>query len=305
MREIFSNSENLLAHYISLRGVPTEPEGLPIAKIVVGSDKSAVLDSTASIDLTVTQDDIGVYSVIVPRNILAGKRYARVEFSYEIAGHGPTVESELYVITRRVIGFEEVMEALGVDDAGDQYEITWTQYSVLETSVRKMIETYCLQDFSHWKGAQVVYGPPGFIFLPQYMEKLDSVSVSASDVYLVTPGSPQNRYVLSESGTSLATLNNYQTQTIFDNNNKTNVHHTVSGTWGYATIPPAITEAAMELIRIYMVDDFDARRKFLSDITNDAQISVHFNWGSYVDSTGNPVADYLLKPYRMQTFAAI
>ncbi len=307
MKELYTNDLNVIDIYSSVRGVPTAPTGLPTATLYVSSSKDFPSTGTTLAVAQVEDEDsepvVGRYQVSVPSSLVQKKRYARVDVAYTLPTFGSVTTSDIYEIGQRLVGFEELNTYLGVDVSGESYALDWNQYDKLESVVRRIIETYCGQKFNCWQGSRKVYSARDYIQLPQHLEKLDSITSAG----VINPVIYQTDmlYEIEEGGLSLDRSTDFQTPSFLDIRSKNNMTHVITGLWGYEGIPADVNQAAYEVIELFNTDDVDARRKFLSYITNDASVNMNFNWTSYWDSTGNPIADDLLDPYRIYNLNAV
>lgn len=300
MKELFSNEINELVYNISSKGIPLEPSELPVATLYVGANTGQMNYIGEELDVSLIEE--GKYKVIVPTTLIQKKKLAKVVFSYHLPQHGYFDDSKIYNVAQRLVSFEDFNENVGRDDTGELWGVDWEDYNKTEQITRAIIEAYCHQKFNFWQGTQTVYGAIGSLFLPQHMEKLDSVLGGdvKYDFDLDIPDGYIGGYVLSNNGMSVVHRSNWTKQTIIYRPNSRNVTMTVTGLWGFEGIPSAVEEAAMEVMRFVRSDDFESRRKFVLNANGAGDVeSYSFNFGAYRDSTGNPVADELLAPYRV------
>ena len=308
MNEIYSNDLNVIEIYTSVRGKPTAPEATPTAKLYVGASRD--ISTGTPTDLTVVQLEseslplVGRYQAIVPHQLLQRNQYAKIDISFELEGFGVINKSEVYEISQRLVEYEDLNVYLGYDVTGDSYDMSYEDYDKLEKIVRKVIESYCGQKFNCWQGTRKVYAARDYIPLPQHLEKLTSIS-SFENLTPINIDSSESVYQIEDTGLSLDRTTDFVTPHFFIPRSKNNVTHHITGLWGYEGIPAEVTQAAFEVIVIFNMDDIDNRRKFLSYISNDASINMNFNWTSYWDSTGNPIADDLLDAFRIYNLSAV
>lgn len=299
MNELYSNEINQLEHKIHVKGVAVEPVSSPTAKI----STSATNDFADSSPLSVTELD-EAYLIAVPSGILTNKRFARVDFEYELDGYGLHKESSVYEISRRLVSFDEVNSYRGLDATGDKYSIEYWQYDIVEAVVRLVIEEYCNQKFNHWYGTKSIYASKESIVLDQYMSKCESISNGlAYNEYF--DSNDMTEYQLADSGLLLSRRDEWVRSTVFSRNIPGNSWFNVTGSWGYESVPRPVKEASLELIRFFISDDIEFRRKFFLNMNTSADSSYTFNFSAYRDSTGNPIADSLLSPYRIFMISAV
>lgn len=308
MKELYSNDTNVIDIYTSARGKAVAPLDLPTAKLYVSATKQFPLTGTT---LTVVQKKdeedaliVGQYETIVPQQAVAQRRYARVVISYELPDHGVIEQETIYEPTRRLMAFEELNDILGADAHGESHALTYKEYDLLETITRKIIESYIDQKFTLWLGTREVYAGETYVGLPQHMEYL--LSVTRDDQFVPVEALAGSSYKLAESGLSISNKSSIPVPNFLNQRSKINVTHYINGLWGYKSIPSEVTQAFLEVFHIVNTDTIDDRRNYLSTSTNDGgNLMRRFNWMSYTDSTGNPIADELLNPFRIYNVNAV
>lgn len=294
MNELYSNEINVLTFNISVKGEPVEPVSLPTAKLWC----SVAQDSWESPELLTVVKEGSLYKVIVPNSVIANKRWAKVEFEYELEDYGFNKVVENYELDSRLISFEELNNNLGKDSTGESYSVEYWEYDRAEKVVRKIINTFCKQRFNQWTGSRKVYGSNATINLPQHMDKLTAVASGYTDINFFD-NYDIGEYQLSASGKVLGVAQPWVKPSIYYKTYQSNQLYLITGVWGYAGVPEAVKEAALELIRFFMSDDAESRRKFFLNVNSDSNSSFTFNFSAYRDSTGNPVADELLSDFRI------
>lgn len=305
MNQIYSNELNSLDFTISVKGDKREPLTEPIAIIKTGS-LSGVYTTIST--LNVTEVSVGVYSVAIPHDIIVGKRFASVIFTYELPEFGVVNREQTFEIAQRLISFEDYNAYIGEDATGDPYDLSFKEYDKAESISRKIIEAYTFQRFTYWYGTREIISPYAYIPLPQHMDKLDGVGyVSNTDISFVD--NYLSDFTLSPTGNAVMRKTPAPKLSIFTSPSETNIQHAVTGYWGYQTIPEEVKRAAYELIRYYSSDEADERFRFKNSYSNNGRNSdtdnVTINFSAYRDSTGNPVADQMLYPYRLITMRTV
>lgn len=300
MNELYSNEINQLEHKLHIKGQPVIPVSLPVAKIYASSNNEF---KEPSQNLSVSELD-GAYKLAVPSSIIKNKRFAKVEFEYELAGFGFQKETNVYEITRRLVSFDEVNSYRGLDSTGDKFSLEYWEYDIAESIVRLVIEEFCNQKFSYWHGTKTMYGAKESLALDQYMSKFEAITTGLG-YYEMYDLMDLSEYRLSESGTLLGLRDEWSRATVYRKNQPSNSWYNISGQWGYESIPRAVKEASLELIRYFISDDIEYRRKFFLNMNTSADSSYTFNFAAYRDSTGNPIADSLLTPYRIFNMSAV
>lgn len=289
MNEIFSNEVSELSLSVTVRGEPVAPMGLPTAKLYLSNTVDFPLIGE---DLTVFPilDSISEFRIPIPFSSVKGKRYAKVVYEYELPGHGVISKDEGYEIRTRILSFEEFKQMM------DDPDIEFDSFNVAETEARLVMESYCHQSLSRWSGGRSVVGNPDKFYLPQYMSKLMNVTELSEELEIEYFDS--NDYILESTGLSIRREYNNRTRGL------RNLY--VTGEWGFSILPDAIKKAAYELTRSFSNTSINDRRQFLLNsggggLTGMEESSDFISYKAYQDSTGNPIADQLLGPYRIIT----
>lgn len=194
-----------------------------------------------------------------------------------------------------MFSFEELNEILG------QFSVEYEDYSNAESNVRKIIESYCNQKFVNWFGDRLVDGYEGHIILPEVIESIDSVWVYSDLIRVETPNI--DGYVISENGQSIFNPERDRTVSFF-RQSPGMATYKIKGMWGYSGVPANVHFAALELARNFLCDDIEYRRRYLQSIKNN-DIRIEFAKSAYSDTTGNPIADEMLEPYRFIPMGAV
>ena len=295
MKEMYSNEPNLLIHAINVRGVPTRPEDDSLtAKLYVSNDG----EFGASIPLTTRVIDNGKCEIPIQQNDIQDKRFAKVVVEYDLTDRGHFKDSYNYEIAKRLVTFDQVNDALGPN-----YAIEYDIYTEVEANVRMIIEAYCNQTFTSWTGTRKVRGQEGLVYLPQHMSKLNSVEVR-TNLMGVDVVSGHGGYELEDNGYAIFNEDKIRTISIFHDKPADNTSMNVYGSWGFETLPVAITQAAIELVRVFLCDDIEYRRRFIDNIRS-GDMRLQFSPEAYVDSTGNKIADDMLQPHRVFNVGAV
>ena len=294
MRELYISEPNIVKFTTSVQGRPTRPEAKPTAEFFAGPDvdKLTKVANTPSI----SEIDNGEYEVMIPQSFLIGQRLGQVRFAYELQDFGEFFTNRTFDIVRRLVDFEELNDVLG-----KQFAIDYNTFTFVETDVRKVIETFCNQRFNSWRGRQIVTGSGGHISLPQPIELLEGVSVGSR----LVPGYGRTEpgFVITDEGHSIYNPDRTETVT-FLHGREAPVDYVIDGVWGYSSIPSGIHQAALELAKGFLCDDIEYRRRYIKTISaGDTRIEFHNN--AYNGSSGNPIADAMLEPYRNFIMGAI
>lgn len=287
MNEIFSNEVTRLTLNTSVRGEVVEPTALPTATLYVSSDIESFPETGTALTVSTTTTP-GLYHVAVPYSAPQEKRFAKVVYSYELAGYGTINKEELYEVRTRLISFEEYVLMTG--DEGDGFEA----FNLAETESRLIIEAFTRQKFSKWTGERTIHANPNRIYVPQYLREL--TSVQEYDEWQL---STVNDYYMRDSS-------GFAIYKDVDTDSRAGIKKfTITGKWGYESVPDHVKKAAYELTRDFSSSVINNRRQYLLNTGGQSlgsameQSTDLISWKAYTDSTGNFVADQLLMNYRV------
>ena len=295
MRELFSSEPNLVKITTSVQGRPENPVGKPLAVIAVGNDKDALIKESPT-HLTVNQLDNGEYEIPIPHHYLSDNRYGLLVVEYELEEFGVIRDEKYFSIVRRLMSFDELNGELG-----EQFAVDYDTFSAIEKRVRMIIQDYTQQSFNSWFGRQTVRGVEGQILLPDNLESLSAVWVGSS----LAPGftNKVEGYLITDGGQSIYNPSRQETVNFFHSKSNA-VDYIIEGSWGYKSVPESVHQAALELARGFLCDDIEYRRKFIDNIRF-GDTRIEFAEGAYQDSTGNPIADAMLQPFRRFLIGAV
>jgi len=290
VNEIFSNDLSQLRLSVTVQGEPTAPTALPTAQLYVSND---IKFDVAPVTLTVTPDvsedaPVGRYLIPVPLASVQEKRYAKVVYTYNLAGFGTITKEEFFEIRTRLLPYDELISMTGDPD------LTYDAFALAEAEVRMIIEGFTRQRFSKWTGQLTITTNPNRLYLPQFLREL--TSVAEYDDYDMPLENTDFR--LEEGGLVIGR----ETKALRDAGPK---KFNVIGKWGYISVPDNVKKAAYELIRDFTSAAINKRRQYLLNAGGQG-LGATFNdsvdlisWRAYMDSTGNSVADQLLMNYRV------
>ncbi|AXH67249.1 hypothetical protein SEA_WOFFORD_53 [Streptomyces phage Wofford] len=203
---------------------------------------------------------------------------------------------------------DEVLD--GVSDE-DQYDA--------ERVVRNIIEIYTGQTFGKFRGTKQVNGNDSTqLALPVPLLSFTDMS---DDMFIYEPSSFITRgdgWFLAGKPGAYWTIKDAPPEDVLDqftngviyapgvvkkrDFNYTSVY-TITGDWGYDSVPVKVQEAAKLLISDYACQDVAYRDKYLQSIKS-ADWRIQFTQGAY-DGTGNLKADQLLSAYKMSNMVVI
>lgn len=280
MNELFSNEPNRLYFYCRNRGVLVDPVTDPKAYLS--------LDGLVKKELTPISEGEGVYYVVVDQRDI-DDRFIEVEFEYELEGYGPITDKQKFEISRRIVSFDEVLQMLP--------NIRYNEYEELERTVRGVIESHCKQKFNHWYGIREVRGNEATILLPQYLDRLESLSkkMSMVDTFLIS--SAADGFEITDEGLSIKNDRSMDVRKSIHGRLR-ETEFKVLGQWGYVSVPSQVKQAAAALIQQKFCPDSIYRERYIESIRNE-NTNIRLNPQSYNNSTGNADADSLLTPYRV------
>lgn len=280
MNELFSNEPNRLYFYCRSRGALVDPVDEPEAYLS--------LDGLAKKELSPVRESDGVYYVAIDQQDITD-RYAEVEFSYQLDGHGIITNKQKFEISRRIVSYDEVLEMLP--------NIKYSEYEELERTTRGLIEVFCKQKFNHWYGIREVRGNEATILLPQYLDKLDSISKKMSSVDMFLISTAADGFDIADEGLSIKNDRSVEIRkSIHGRLRETDFK--VLGQWGYVSVPAQVKQAAAALIQQKLCPDSVYRERFIESIRNE-NTNIRISPETYNHSTGNADADKLLAPYRV------
>lgn len=271
-------------------------------------------DLIIELPATEVETDPGTYQVIMPFDITNRARSFKLVWLYQVLSEINQHISYVDV----VVPYAEISEVIqdlnfGLDQSDPNYK-TYHELIMAEKYARKVIETYCGQQFSLYNDVQVAYGAgTDILALPFKLSELHELY--ADDYLLVDNINNINNWnytpIISESGFGIRvntqamndntvfianglvppTINDIAYRGIFQNG----VRYRVQGKFGWSEVPDNVEEAATILIRDYFSKDNSWKNKYINRISA-------FDWNfEYFDDvfrgTGNLYVDQLLQPY--------
>ena len=297
MIELYSNQPNVLKYYFSVEGVPTTAEDVTIT-VSTSNDRTSFGLPTVIKDNTI---EMGEVEYTIPTSVISNHQYARIDISYRLEDHGMMSEELLLPVVKRYVTFEEAKKALSDEELDS--ELTWDEFVELERLVRQIIDSYCMQSFNSWRGTRTVYAMGGRISLPQHLDALEELTVVNSP-YLATTLNPFHGFALTDPGMSLVNEDQIQTVSMFRGTPR-RITYRISGLWGYTSIPGAIRQAAIILMKDQLCPDKMYRERFIDNFRNE-NIRLEMRDEAFSgDTTGNAVVDDILSPYKSLYIEAV
>ncbi|QAX95788.1 hypothetical protein SEA_TRIBUTE_50 [Streptomyces phage Tribute] len=188
-----------------------------------------------------------------------------------------------------------------------------------EAVVRRIIEVYTGQSFGKFRGTKDVAGNDSSrLALPSplisFTDMTDSVlSYNPSSFRITGEG-----WFLGQAPGAYWTIKDAPPEEVLDQFSDGVIYapgtikkrdftytsvYTITGDWGYETVPFPVVQAAKMLISDYACQDSSYRDKYLESMKA-ADWRIQFTQAAY-DGTGNLKADQLLDPYRLTNMVVI
>lgn len=291
MSELYSNEPNKLRYTVTNQGQEAAPNSF-VASIRVGNSRNDMGDYVA---LTSDEENVGEYEYIVPNTLLNGYRYAEVKIVYDLEGHGLITDKIVFDIAKRYIGYADIKKILGED-----FDLEYWLYDLTEKDVRLAIDSYCLQSFNSWEGERRVRATSGYLQLPQHLDSLDTVRIYTSpyDLTYQQPVPIKDQFHPTDAGNAVINVDLFDSIYYKDRRVKTE-YYSVSGVWGYTSVPVAVQQAAIAMFRANLCDDKEYRNRYIDNLRNENMRIQLRDEAFSGDTTGNAFADDILAPYKI------
>jgi hypothetical protein len=195
---------------------------------------------------------------------------------------------------------------------------TEDQYDA-ERIVRRIIEVYTGQTFGKFRGTKEVMGNDSTqLALPTPLLSFTDMS---DDMFIYEPsafvirgdgwflGGKPGAYWTIKDAPPEDVLDEFTSGVIYapgvvpKRDFKYTSVYTITGDWGYESVPVAVVEAAKMLISDYACQDSSYRDKYLNSMKA-ADWRIEYTQAAY-DGTGNLKADQLLNPYKLSNLVVI
>lgn len=280
MIEIYSNEINAIDFQVSVKGQPEQPDNFSVT-----TDEGIVP--------VVNNIDIGKYEIIFNQSDIIGNKSIHINYDYELSPYGTWSEKVEYPVKSRLVSFDELNNFIKPHEP-----FSYEDYSKLEMFARNIIESFCGQTFDYWRGIKDVISSEETIILDTHIEKLHSINIKSQYISQISYLDDQDAYEIHSSGYMI--YNPYKIDVINFLHKKSSkrIVHSIDGDWGWYQVPSAVKQAAFEIIQAFDCADITYRRKFIDNIRS-ADTRIEFADGAYGETTGNPIADQLLEPYRL------
>ena len=281
-----------------------------------GTISPTISPSTIIVTLNATklETDIGTYQIIIPFQYCDRNRKFKIVWSYQVGGASASHVYYTDVVTPYA-NMADVLEDLNIGtDPSDPNYRTYHELQMAEKYARKLIESYTEQSFFLYDDTQIVYGH-GSDILPLPFRIYEMHKLYENDVLLVdnieevnnwiyTPIVSESNFgirinrqstidnvVYSANGLVPPSINEYGYHGAF----KRDYRYTISGRFGWSSVPDNVEEACIVLIQQFFDKDTAWRNKYVKNVSA-------FDWKfEYMENahtgTGNLYADQLLAPY--------
>jgi hypothetical protein len=320
MAEIYIDQTSPIKTKIFWGGQIVDADGSVTATVYDITEDSTinptVNPSTVQTTITATklETDAGTYQIILPISLCRRNRKFKVVWSYTVSGSAGSHTTYTDVVTPYA-SLAEVIEDLNIGtDASDPNYKTYHELQMAEKYARKLIESFTAQSFHLYDDTQTVYGH-GADILPLPFRIYQIHELYENDVLLFDGINNVNNWIyepiISESNfgirinrqslldNTVYTANGLVPPTINDYNYrgafKKEYRYTVSGRFGWSSVPDNVEEACIILIQQFFEKDTAWRNKYVKNVSA-------FDWKfEYMEDahrgTGNLYADQLLLPY--------
>jgi hypothetical protein len=276
------------------------------------------VDVTADVTVSMGGISLPSFEVVAENKVLAitlpyaathSEGAVDVKAVFEVEGFQYTRDIGVNVVTP-YIELHEIKEILG-KNASDE------ECFQAEAAARQIINAHTGQEFGFFEGTiKVLSNYDEALPLPRRM--IEPTKIVAGSTVIFDRNTPtsylnylgENQFVVTGSGmflkrpiwaSSLVVGDMYSADPIeapsytgvrkFEND----ILYTITGKFGYETVPEAVRQAAQILTEQYECADKEYREQYLESIKS-ADWRIQFNSGAY-RRTGNARADKLLSPY--------
>lgn len=188
-----------------------------------------------------------------------------------------------------------------------------------EYVVRKIIETYTGQTFGKYVGVRQVAGNDGYrLVMPQPLLSFTDMNDGTLEYETSSFRITGEGWFLGQAPGAYWKIKDAPPEEIIDEFTSGVIYapgvikkkdfsfreiYTITGQWGYESVPVAVMQAAKILIGEYACSDAAYRDKYLHSMKS-ADWRIEFNQMAF-DGTGNLKADQLLEPYKLTNMVVI
>tara|TARA_Y100000034_G_scaffold131626_1_gene192794 strand:+ start:1234 stop:2169 length:936 start_codon:yes stop_codon:yes gene_type:complete len=266
---------------------------------------------TVKASTTCTRTGVGTYTITYGENESGSGTYYlesggihKVTFSYTVNGTAYTSDSYFIVYSPYISSsnFFAIHSGLSASFS--------SSFSTYEKKVRRIINTYCGQDFYNYTSKSITLdgNDSRSLHLPKPLYTLTTVysDYGDSDQLLIHDSSDSTKLNLEktrsfspfESSWHLRFKNKITTKVnerLLGNTFKSKSDYRVTGDWGWQSVPNNVESASEILIADMMNNDSEYRNHRIISVDMDAA-RISFD-GDFLGTTGNTEADILLMDY--------
>jgi hypothetical protein len=258
-----------------------------------------------------TRSSEGVYTITYGEKEAGSANYYlnasgthRIQFSYTVNGTEYTTDQYIDVYAPYITSANFFAIHSGLQSA---YSSSFGTY---ERKVRRIINTYCGQDFYNYPSKTVSIDGNGSqsLHLPRPIYTLTTVysDYGDSDQLLIHDSSDSNNQNLEKVRTSGSFGSSWHVryknkittkvnERLLGNKFREKSDYRVTGDWGWRTVPNNVESASELLISDMMNNDSEYRNHRIISVDMDAA-RISFD-GDFLGTTGNTEADILLMDY--------
>ena len=198
-------------------------------------------------------------------------------------------------------------------------DVTPDEKREAEAVVRRIIEVYTGQTFGRFKGTREVSGNDSSrLAMPSPLISFDSMTDGTLEYNPAAFRITGDGWFLSQAPGAYWTIKDAPPEEVLDQFSNGVIYapgvvkkqdysytsiYTISGVWGYESVPTPVFQAAKMLISDYACQDSAYRDKYLQSMKS-ADWRLQFIQSAY-EGTGNLKADQLLEPYKLTNMVVI
>jgi hypothetical protein len=210
-----------------------------------------------------------------------------------------------------IVPLSELAELLEDVEESDRYDA--------EAVVRKIIEVYTGQSFGKYRGTKDVAGNDSSrLALPSPLIRLTEMTDSVLSYDPFSFRITGEGWFLGQAPGAWWTIKQAPPEDVLDQFSSGVIYapgtikkrdfsytsvYTLTGDWGYESVPANVQKAAKMLISDYACQDSSYRDRYLESMKA-ADWRIQFKQAAY-DGTGNLKADQLLEPYKLSNMVVI
>lgn len=273
------------------------------ADVTVVDDSGVLLHDFA----TVSKEAAG-YSVTLPFFLVSNDRKFTINWTLRYEELGPRVytNSVPVSVVTPYADIEEIRDALGPEEIN----FTDAQLAQAERRIRGIVNKYTNQEFGKSvETIKVVGAGDNQLRLPKRLVSINTLGGAGvlpnPDFYAIRGDGWYLGYSTTPPLTDVIYTNPiHDPDSVWANGGfKENFVYTVSGTWGYESVPTEVKEATLVLIEDALCPDSEYRDRYLDNVRA-ADWRVEYSDRAF-RGTGSVMADQLLDGYRRWSMTVI